>query len=111
MKNRKRKPGLINEKLISEKKDIKNPKLEKPLSYDEKLKLEEREKLKKRRRRENEEKRRKKKYYEKNIKQKTSQSPKKKKKKQLAENIETQKVVKKHKNPIEAPVGLAQWRI
>ena len=73
-----------------------------PLSYEERLKEEKREKLKKRRRRENEEKRRKKKYYEQNIKPKVTQpSRKSKKKKSLESRSSPKKEVVVHKNPIK----------
>ena len=72
-----------------------------PLSYDEKLKEEEREKLKKRRRRENAEKRRKIKYYEEHIQPKVNQKSKKKKpKKQEPEKQSPSKEIVMHKNPI-----------
>lgn len=73
-----------------------------PLSYEDKLKEEAREKLKKRRRRENAERRRKTKYYQENIEPKIT---KKQKKKKVKKELETQPIKRKevvvHKNPIK----------
>ena len=73
-----------------------------PLTYDEKVKEEEREKLKKRRRRENAEKRRKIKYYQEHIQPKSSQKSKKKKgKTQELEDRPPEKDIAKYKNPLK----------
>lgn len=69
-----------------------------PLSYEEKLKNEEREKLRERRKKEKEEKRRKKIYYQKNLQPKNTPGPKKKNKKEVGAQSKAKVIV--HKNPI-----------
>ena len=70
-----------------------------PLSYEEKLKKEEKEKLRKRRQIDKTEKKRKKKYYEKNIQPKITSKPKKKK--QIHADTDSKPKVVVHKNPLK----------
>ena len=79
----------------------KNKNSRSPLSYEEKLKREEREKLRKLKLRKKEEKKRKQKYYKENLKTKTIAKPKKTKKNQSSAPNQTEKKVEVHKNPIK----------
>ncbi len=103
IKRKEERPNKIsksdNRKIDKRKKTVHRKKI-KTLSYEERIKNEEREKLKLRRRRENKEKERKKKYYLKNIQPKTSQKPKSKKNKTSTIQVQTEKVLA-HKNPFQ----------
>lgn len=88
----------INSKFDRNRKKNQRGRNRNPLTYDEKLKKEEREKLKERRQKNKKEKLRKRKYYKENIQSKTNPKPKRKKKKQSAIQANEKALV--HKNPI-----------
>lgn len=87
-------------KKFNKQKSLKADKNRRPLSYEEKLKLEEREKLRLQKQKARKEKERKKKYYLKNIQPKAVGQPVKKKNKVIDENILTKPKVVVHKNPL-----------
>lgn len=96
------KPRSKNQNFNRDRKKNRNSKSRTPLSYEDKMKEEKREKLKKRRRKENAEKKRKTKFYEENLKPKTQKGTKKKKQKNPSEIQATaKKEVVIHRNPIK----------
>lgn len=97
-----KKPNAHSRKFDKTRSKNRHGKSRQPLSYDEKLKREEREKLRKRRQKEKEDKLRKKQYYVKNIQPKTAPNLKKKKKKK-SDDVKSsrQEKVIIHKNPLK----------
>ena len=97
----KKSPKSTNRKFDRNRK--KNPRVRnrKPLTYEEKLKKEEREKLKERRQKDKAEKLRKRKYYQENIQPKTNAKSNRKKKKQSTIDARSQEKVVVHKNPFK----------
>jgi hypothetical protein len=96
-----KKPERPNRKFDRDRKKNKGATLRNTLSYEERMKREEREKLRQRKKKEREAKLRNKKLYEETIQSKVSKTPKKKsgKKKFLAGQEKSE--VKIHKNPIK----------
>jgi hypothetical protein len=89
-----------NKNDIRKKRSLKAEKNRPPLTYDEKLKLEEKEKRRIQKQKARKEKELKKKFYLKNIQPKNIGQPKKKRKSSVGDHVQaTQKVIK-HKNPI-----------